>query len=116
MSSTQNKSVTRKSPRARWTSTLIALALGAVLGFSLVPTSREATAEADIDLHAVAEADPVAMSFVRDLNREPVPSAPVQREAIEHDELYEMINTIRWTAEEQDVPPAEITEEKSDDE
>ena len=101
----------------RWISTFLALSLGAALAFSLVPTSRQEPAAPGFDWQSTAETDPIAMSFERDMNHEPVPTAPVRRESIDHDELHEMINTIRWTAEEQQsVPSPEATTEKSDDE
>ena len=101
----------------RWISTFLALALGAALAFSLVPSSPQGSTAPDFDGQTVAEADPVAMSFERDMSREPGPTAPVRRDSIDHDELYETINTIRWTTEEyQAAPSAEATTEKTDDE
>ena len=43
--------------------------------------------------------DPVLESFERELNREPVPAAPVRREAIDGDELYRTINSVAWSPE-----------------
>jgi hypothetical protein len=47
----------------------------------------------------VTKTDPILESFERDMTREPTPAAPVSRDSIDEDELYETINTIQWTTD-----------------
>ena len=46
--------------------------------------------------------DPVIASFERALSHEPGPVAPIRRESIEHDELYEALNRVHITGETDD--------------
>ena len=43
------------------------------------------------------ESDPVTASFDRALSHEPGAAAPVRRESIDHDELYEALNSAHWS-------------------
>ena len=116
MNSTQAESVSRGGRAMRWTTSLIVLVVVSAIGLALGSPLRHPTVTPAMDLEVVAETDPVALSFVRDMNREPTPAAPIQRESIADDELYEMINTIRWTTEEQkDGPTTESTMENIND-
>lgn len=45
--------------------------------------------------------DPIVASFERELNREPTPARPVQRNAISQDELYAVLNSVHWSSPEQ---------------
>jgi hypothetical protein len=71
----------------RWTTTLALLAAVGVLGIAAYPETDKQT----------VEPDPVLESFERDMNREPTPTAPIRRDDIERDRLYEMINSVHWT-------------------
>ena len=52
---------------------------------------------------AVTKPDPIVESFERDFDREPGPSRPAERKAIDEDVLYRALNSIHWT--ETDGPP-----------
>ena len=74
-------------PAMRRVTTLILLTAVAVLGIAVHPLTGKTT----------SVPDPILQSFEREMNRVPTPTAPVRRDDIERDRLYEMINAARWT-------------------
>jgi len=60
--------------------------------------------------------DPVVQSFERELNREPAPAAPVRRDSIDEDQLYQAVNSVHWTADEHTNTEPTDSEETNDDE
>jgi len=80
----------------------------------LVAMSLPGLAEADQP--SEDDPDPVVQSFARELNREPAPAAPVRRDSVDEDRLYQAINPVHWTADEQTNTKSTDTKEKNDDE
>ena len=60
--------------------------------------------------------DPVVQSFERELNHESAPAAPVRRDSVDEDQLYQAINPVHWTANEQTNTESTDNEEKNDGE
>ena len=70
----------------RWMTTLAV----AGLLFAALIGSRHENQSLSVD-------DPIAQSFERELNREPGPQAPVRRDSIDDDVLYQALNKMHWS-------------------
>ena len=80
---------------------LITIALAALLvanTFKSPPTEAPESRLTELQ----QESDPVIASFERELERQPVPAAPPTGQAIEEDVLYDTVNEVHWTQDDED--------------
>jgi hypothetical protein len=91
-------------------STVTSVVLMVGLGASLANSLSHAPDPAESTTLPNAAIDPVAASFERELNRQPVPETPSFREAIDQDVLYRRINRARWSPEPGDTESTQYTD------
>ena len=80
---------------------LAGLALAAAGVATLLSTVDPVGDQPPEEIPAAHAVDPIVEQFERELNREPGPARPVERSAIDEDELYQVVNSVHWTGEDE---------------
>lgn len=96
-------------------STVTSVVLMVGLGASLANSLSHEPDPAESPTLPNAAIDPVAASFERELNRQPVPEAASFREAIDQDVLYRRINRAGWSPEPGDTRHSQNTDSQRGD-